>query len=43
MKKMEKRRKYKKPSGVKLTENRRIPPEGCKRCGCSTGSSSGGK
>lgn len=37
------KKKYEKPSGVKLTEKKHIPPEGCKRCGCATGSSSGGK
>lgn len=36
-------KKYEKPSGVKLTANRPSPPEGCKRCGCATGASTGGK
>lgn|GEM_PF-3148027 len=35
-------KKYEKPSGVKLAASSPSPIEGCKRCGCATGSSTGG-
>lgn len=36
------KKKYEKPSGVKLTDSGKTPPQGCKRCGCGAGSSSAG-